>query len=280
MATTVERSAEMTDEEKQIMREGNEATRKLVKAIGVPGQMVKIDDLPADNNERVPMMVKRPFNLTLRGHRQIHIPAGIRSIPVTHNGEEIADHPYLLQHGVERYEVTGASPRAPLPGPRAAPVSQTLVLLASKDSPAFVKIGETETPVSVYVTKAFESSGLSADEWNRLDDGMRHDMIGEQVMVATRTRARIEDFRKFEADRKAAEEKAAQEQRTEPQLNPTVLGDHPNASGQQTGGPDQTDGISAEQAEANRRAEAKRAARQRLEDAQRDADALEGGNNS
>lgn len=111
----------LTEDEEKEMRAGRAQTLEMVKRLQSQGGSLNhptVDDIDADNDQRVTMIIPQPFLLTLRDRRQVRFPAGIHEVPIAINGENIAGdgsadkdkgaHWYVRAHKCEIYKPRAA----------------------------------------------------------------------------------------------------------------------------------------------------------------------------
>src|ERR1700679_1283645 len=94
----------LNPEERRAFDEAHRTTTDFVKRISQPGSLdVPVDQLHADDDNRVLVTSPRAFTLTLDNHARVKFHAGINSVPVKSLGFAVADHPYVKANGATVY---------------------------------------------------------------------------------------------------------------------------------------------------------------------------------
>jgi hypothetical protein len=115
------------------------------------------------SDERVTVVIPKPFTFTLTHHHKFDIQQGIREIP-----RVLAEHPWFVNNGVTTYRA-GAAPPAPA------------VLLGSQTMSDPVNVGGRMMPLGPFVVAAHTTSKLTVEEWNVKTDAERDAMIQAEV---------------------------------------------------------------------------------------------------
>ena len=179
----------LTADEQAAIAAGRKASQELVKRVGQPGDhYTPIDQLPAENDERVTMTVPKDFVLTLDDHRQVKFTQGICSVPVMSQAvsgkksEKIAEHWYVVAHGCKTYT-------PPAKAAVEAPAPVHVAVLGSHAVPAQADATLPKVDVGQATLAAQKASGLTVDDWNALSDDKRGECISAEITSRQRAAA-------------------------------------------------------------------------------------------
>jgi hypothetical protein len=155
----------LNPEEKRAFDEAHRTTTDFVKRISQPGSPdVPVDQLVADDDNRVLVNSPRAFTLTLDDHRRVKFHQGINSVPIMSLGIPVSAHNYVKANGATIYN----SPK-------------TVTALGGSTLPDTVRIGDENIAVQQFITAAQLTSGLTIDAWNRLRPEVRDDMVARMI---------------------------------------------------------------------------------------------------
>lgn len=156
--------------EAKAYEEAAAASRSLVASVQHGGLLEKTCEQVADETapeDVTQALVTKAFTLNTDDKRRIRFPVGVRRVP-----KALMDHWYVKAHGVQPYEMRGASPDV------------ANAVIVPPDLPAEVEIGDRKVPITTLVLSTVRDLGLSAGIWNALPDHDKRQLIQDKIRVS------------------------------------------------------------------------------------------------